>query len=201
MAAQPMPRLSQEQYLHMERAAPFRSEFFGGHMYAMSGGSYRHFRITSNINGEFHQAFKKTNCAAGSSDLRLRVSPTGLYTYPDIVVVCGEPKFADDQKDTLLNPVLIVEVLSPSTEAYDRGFKAAQYRTIDSLQEYALISQAEPRVELFRRHSGGDWLFSEAVGLDSTCRFASVDCAIALADVYSKVTFESPSENASHPSP
>lgn len=200
MAAQPMPRLSQEQYLHMERAAPFRSEFFGGHMYAMSGSSYPHVQITGNLSFELRKTVGQ-RCDVMTNDLRLRVSPSGLYTYPDIVVICGEPKFADDQKDTLLNPILILEVLSPSTEAYDRGFKFAQYRTIDSLQEYALISQAEPRVELFRRHSGGDWLFSEAVGLDSTCRFASVDCAIALADVYSKVTFESPSENASHPSP
>ena len=191
MAAQPAPRLSPEQYLEIERSAQFRSEYFDGHMYAMSGGSYNHFRIVSNLTGEFHQAFKKTDCAAGSSDLRLRVSPSGLYTYPDIVVVCGEPKFADDQKDTLLNPVLIVEVLSPSTEAHDRGFKAAQYRTIESLHEYAFVSQTEPRVELYRRHSAGDWLFSEAVGLESICRFASVDCAVPLAEIYNKVTFES----------
>ena len=190
MAAHPQPRLSPEDYLKIERAAEFRSEYYDGHMYAMSGGSYRHFRIISNINGEFHQAFKKTNCAAGSNDLRLRISPSGLYTYPDIVVVCGEPKFADDQKDTLLNPVLISEVLSPSTEAHDRGFKASQYRTIESLQEHALVSQTEPRVEIYRRHSGGDWLFSESTGLDATCRFASVDCTIALADIYNKVAFE-----------
>jgi len=125
-----------------------------------------------------------------TSDLRVRVSPGGLYTYPDVTVVCGDPKFADDQKDTLLNPVFIAEVLSPSTEAYDRGFKSAQYRKLESLQEYALISQAEPRVEVFRRQPGGDWLLSESTGLDAACRIDCLDCRITLAGIYSKVTFE-----------
>ena len=109
------------------------------------------------------------------------------------MVVCGDPKFVDDRRDTLLNPALIVEVLSPSTEAYDRGFKSAQYRTVESLEEYALVSQSEPRVEVFRRQSGGHWLLSEAVGLAAVCNFESLDCALPLADIYAKVTF-SPSD-------
>ena len=99
------------------------------------------------------------------------------------------PCFADNQKDTLLNPTLIVEVLSPSTEAYDRGFKFAQYRTVESLEEYVLVAQVEPRVEIFRRQPDGHWLLSEAVGLESMCRFESLDCSLALADIYDKVTF------------
>jgi len=191
MAAHPQPRLSPEQYLELERAAPFRSEYYDGHMYAMSGSSYAHVLISRNLSFALHGVIGR-RCEVLTNDLRLRISPKGLYTYPDIVVVCGEPKFADDQKDTLLNPALIIEILSPSTEAHDRGFKAAQYRTIESLQEHALVSQTEPRVELFRRHSGGDWLFSESTGIESTCRFASVDCAVALADIYNKVALESP---------
>ena len=182
--------MTPEQYLEIERASEARSEYFNGRMYAMSGGSYNHVRIIGNLAWELRNALKERSCEVVTSDLRVRVSPAGLYTYPDVTVVCGEPKFADDQKDTLLNPVFIAEVLSPSTEAYDRGFKSAQYRKLESLQEYALISQAEPRVEVFRRRPGGDWLLSEAAGLDAACRFDSLDCRIALADIYGKVSFE-----------
>jgi len=190
MSAQPQARLTPEQYLEIERASETRSEFFNGRMYAMSGGSYNHVRIIGNLAFELRNAMKQRPCEVVTSDLRVRVSPCGLYTYPDVTVVCGEPEFADDQKDTLLNPVFIAEVLSPSTEAYDRGFKSAQYRKLESLQEYALISQAEPRVEVFRRQPGGDWLLSEAAGIDAACGFDSLGCRIALADIYGKVTFE-----------
>lgn len=190
MSAQPQPRLTPEQYLKIERSAEYRSEYYNGQMYAMSGGSFNHVRIIGNLAFELRAGLKQRTCEVVTSDLRLRVSPEGLYTYPDVTVVCGEPKFADDQKDTLLNPVFIAEVLSPSTEAYDRGFKAAQYRTLESLQEYALISQAEPRVEVFRRQPGGGWLLSESAGLDAACRIDCLDCRIALAEIYGKVTFE-----------
>ena len=189
MSAQSQPRLTPEQYLEAERAAEFRNEYYNGHIYAMSGGSYAHFQIIGNLTGELHGALKKRPCSVGSSDLRLRVSLAGLYTYPDVIVICGEPKFADDQKDTLLNPTLIAEVLSPSTEAYDRGFKSAQYRTLASVQEYVLVSQAEPRIEVFHRQTDGHWLLSEAIGLEAVCRFESLDCSIPLAEVYDKVTF------------
>src|SRR6202165_5139636 len=121
MSAQAQPRLTPEQYLQAERAAETRSEYYNSHVYAMSGGSYQHFQIIGNLTGELHAALKKRSCSVGASDLRLRVSPDGLYTYPDVVVICGDPRFADDRRDTLLNPTLILEVLSPSTEAYDRG--------------------------------------------------------------------------------
>ncbi len=189
MSAQPQPRLTPEQYLESERAAEFRSEYYCGQIFAMAGGSYQHFQIIGNVTGELHAALKKRPCSVGSNDLRLRVSPQGLYTYPDVVVICGDPRFADNQQDTLLNPTLIVEVLSPSTEGYDRGFKFAQYRTVESLEEYVLVAQAEPRVEVFRRQRDRHWLLSEAYGLESTCRFDSLDCSLALADIYDKVTF------------
>lgn len=189
MSAQAQPRLTPEQYLEAERSADFRHEYYNGHIYAMSGGSYQHAQIIGGLVRELGNALKKRPCSVVPRDLRLRVSPDGLYTYPDVVVICGDPRFADDRRDTLLNPVLIAEILSPSTEAYDRGFKSAQYRTVESLEEYALVSQAEARVEVFRRQTGGHWLLSEAVGLEAVCHFESLDCAIPLAEIYAKVTF------------
>src|SRR5437667_9232598 len=121
MSAQAQPRITAEQYLEIERAAEFRSEYYAGRMYAMSGGAYRHVVIISALSRAIGNALSKRPCTVVSSDLRLRVSPGGLYTYPDLMVVCGEPKFVDRRTDTLLNPIVIVEVLSPSTEAYDRG--------------------------------------------------------------------------------
>src|ERR1700676_3260829 len=123
MSAQPQPRLTPEQYLQAERAAETRSEYYQGHVYAMSGGSFQHAQIIGNLAAELHAALKTRACFVCSNDPRLRVSPDGLYTYPDVVVICGDPRFADEQRDTLLNTTLIIEVLSPSTEAYDRGFK------------------------------------------------------------------------------
>ena len=124
-----------------------------------------------------------------TNDVRVRVDPGGLYTYPDLVVVCGEPKYADNHGDTILNSVLLVEFLSPSTEAYDRGFKSAQYRGMTSLQEYALVSQTEPRIAIFRRREEGDWFFSESAGLEAVCRMESVGCTLGLAAVYENVAF------------
>lgn len=189
MSAQPQPSLTPEQYLEIERAAEFRNEYYSGRMYAMSGGSARHGFIIANCVRELGNQLKMGPCRVASSDLRVRVSPGGLYTYPDVVVVCGEPQYADGRIDTLLNPVLIVEVLSPSTEAYDRGFKFTQYRKLESLQEYVLVSQGEPRVEVFCRQSTGDWLLSDCAGLEATCRLDRVGCALALAEIYDKVTF------------
>src|SRR5579863_5834819 len=190
MSASPHPRLTEEEYLRIERAAEFKSEFYDGRMYAMSGGSYPHGQIILNLAAELRNALRGKQCTATSSDIRVRVSKRGSFAYPDIAVVCGPPVFADNQKDTLLNPTLIVEVLSPSTEAHDRGLKFAQYRQIESLQEYGLVSQSEPRVEIFRRQPSGDWLLSEFTGLDASCRFDSVACQIALSEIYYQVAFD-----------
>jgi Uma2 family endonuclease len=202
MSAQSQPRLTPEQYLEIERAAQdVRSEYYNGRMYAMSGGTHPHAIVIGNLARELGIALKKSPCIVTTSDMRVRVSKTGLYTYPDIVVVCDPPQFGDGRHDTILNPALIVEVLSPSTEGYDRGFKFAQYRALESLKEYALVSQSEPRVEIFRRQPSGDWLLSDAAGIESTCRFQSVDCAIALKDVYDKVTFDAGAAIPDKPSP
>jgi len=190
VSAQPQPHLTPEQYLELDRASEFRNEYYNGRMYAMSGGTHRHAIVIGNLSRELGNALKKRPCLVTSSDVRVRVGPEGLYAYPDLAIVCGEPEYIDGRKDTLINPALIVEVLSPSTEGYDRGFKSAQYRTVESLEEYALVSQTEPRVEVFRRQPGGHWLLSEFVGLGSVCQFESVEASVPLAEIYNKVTFD-----------
>jgi Uma2 family endonuclease len=189
MSAQPIPRLTAEEYLAAERAAEVRSEFYDGSMYAMAGESYAHNVINVNLVRELSTALRKRGCFLASSEARLRVSPGRVYTYPDIMAGCGEPKFADDQKDTLLNPSLVIEVLSPSTEAHDRGYKFAQYRQLESIREYVLVSQSEPRVERFERQPDGRWVLSEHVGMNAVCRFESVDCDVTLAELYENVAF------------
>jgi len=180
--------MTPEQYLAMERAAEFKSGYFEGQVYGMAGGTYRHARIIANTTGALFQSLKQTACTVTSSETRLRVSPDGLYTYPEVMEVCGEARFADDQKDTPLNPALIVEVLSKSTEGHDRGLKFAQYRNLDSHRSYALVSQNEPRVETFHRQADGRWALSESVGMDAVRRVESLDFQILLSDIYDRVT-------------
>jgi Uma2 family endonuclease len=184
---QPKPFLSPEAYLAIEREAETRSEYLHGEMFAMSGGSRQHNLIVTNAVRELSLQLKRRPCEVYSNDQRVRIPETGLYTYPDIVVVCGEPRFEDESVDTLLNPVLLVEVLSPTTEAYDRGKKFESYRTIASLAEYVLVSQQEPRVEQFLRQEDGHWLFTATAGLESSISLASVQCELALEEIYDKV--------------
>jgi len=190
MAAHPQHWLTPEEYLEIERAGEFRHEYYNGQMYLMPGGSLQHALIQANMARELGNALRKRPCIVTGSDLRMRVAEDGLYTYPDISVVCGEPEFADGRTDTLLNPCLIIKVLSPSTERKDRGFKFAQYRTLTSLQEYALVSQEEARVEVFRRQAGGHWILSEYAGINAAARFDSIDVSVPLAEIYDKVKFE-----------
>jgi Uma2 family endonuclease len=185
--AQPKPFLSPEAYLAIEREAETRSEYLDGEMFAMSGGSRQHNLIVTNEVRELSLQLKRRPCEVYSNDQRVRVPETGLYTYPDIVVVCGEPRFEDESVDTLLNPVLLIEVLSPTTEAYDRGKKFESYRTIASLAEYVLLSQQEPRAEQFLRQDGEHWLFTATSGRERSISLASVQCELALEEIYDKV--------------
>lgn len=187
MASIARKRLTAQQYLEIERRADYKSEFLNGEMFAMSGASRAHNLIATNVTGELSGQLRGRPCETYASKMRVKVSETGLYTYPDILVVCGEPEFEDAHVDTLLNPTLIVEVLSPSTEAYDRGEKFAQFRNFTSLQEYVLIAQDRPRIERFRRLEGQDWLFSAVDGLEETAHLISIGCDLALADVYERV--------------
>src|ERR1044072_8315019 len=139
--------LTATEYLEIERKAEFRSEYIAGRMHAMSGASPQHNQIAGNFYREVSSQFRSRNCRVFIIDVRLKVSPTGMYTYPDVTAVCGEARFEDQHVDTLLNPTVIIEVLSESTEAYDRGEKFAQYRRIESLREYVLVAQNKIRVE------------------------------------------------------
>ena len=190
MSAQSQVRITPEEYLVIERAAEFKSGYFDGHMFAMSGGSPAHSLIASNLIREFGNALKGKPCLVYTSDLRLGVKPKGLYTYPDLSIVCGEMTFVDKQQDTATNPTLLIEVLSPSTEKYDRTFKLEQYKTIESLREYALVSQNRALVEVYRRDAANNWAAFDFQDLDATCRFDSVSCDISMSEIYYQVNFE-----------
>jgi Uma2 family endonuclease len=189
MASTARTRLTAQQYLEIERRAEYKSEFLNGEMFAMSGASRAHNLIATNVSSSLHAQLRGRPCETYASDMRVKVSVTGLYTYPDVVVVCGEAEFEDAHVDTLLNPTVIVEVLSPSTEAYDRGEKFAQFRNLASLREYVLIAQDRPRIERFRRSEGQDWLFSAVDGLEETAHLTAIGCELALTDVYERVQF------------
>jgi Uma2 family endonuclease len=174
------------EYLEIERKAEIRSEYIAGRMYAMSGATERHNLITGNTLSEIHPRFRGRACEAYVSDMRVKVSPTGIYTYPDVVAVCGEPRFEDAHVDTLLNPTVIVEVLSGSTEAYDRGEKFAHYRRIESLREYVLVAQDKIRIEHYRR-DGEEWVLSEISDPEGILHLPSIDCQVSVAAMYEKV--------------
>lgn len=180
---------TETEYLAMERASDVRHEFHQGEIFAMVGASPNHVLTTTNTSSSLNLQLRKTPCRVYQSDLRVKIGITGLYTYPDITVVCGEPFFSDDTPDNLLNPTLIIEVLSPSTEQYDRGKKFQHYRSLESLQEYVLISQDAPHVERFLRQADSEWLFKDRAGLDAVLALSSIECTLALADVYEKITF------------
>jgi Uma2 family endonuclease len=181
--------LTPEEYLEIERRAETRSEYLDGEMFAMAGASLEHSQIVSNLVGELSKQVKRRSYRALPNDLRIHIPATGLYTYPDVVVVCGEPRLEDEHFDTLLNPTLIIEVLSPSTEAYDRGKKFEHYRTVESLAEYLLVSQDAPRIEQYLRQPDGRWLFTAVAGMDSNITLPSIQCELSLAEVYDKVVF------------
>ena len=179
-------RYTAEEYLTLERSAAYKSEFHDGQIYAMTGASRMHNLITVNIARELSLQLKKRPCEAYSNDMRVKAAEANSYHYPDIAVVCGTPQFEDSYVDTLLNPTLLIEVLSSSTEAYDRGGKFAHYRKIATLHEYLLVSQDQPSIERYMRQ-GDVWILSEAVGLEASMPLASIDCVLSLREVYDKV--------------
>jgi Uma2 family endonuclease len=182
------PRCTPEQYLEQERKATYKSEYINGCIYAMAGATRAHILITGNVSGELRSQLKGRPCESYASDMRIQVAPTGLYTYPDVAAVCGEIRFEDTHNDTLLNPTVIIEVLSPSTEAYDRGDKFAHYRRLESLREYVLVAQDKCRVERYARQ-GAEWTLTEISDLNGSLRLNSIDCNIALREIYDKVEF------------
>lgn len=194
MATAALNHYTPEEYLALERNAEFKSEYLDGRIVAMTGATMVHATITGNINAELRQRLRGGSCRAVASDMRVQTGAGRRYTYPDVVAVCGEPRFMDGTLDTLLNPALIVEVLSPSTEAYDRGEKFLHYRTIESLQEYVLVAQDRVLVERFVR-AGEFWTLSTLSDLDASLELTSVGCELPLREIYERV--ELPAAGAS----
>ena len=176
-------------YLAFERSQDEKHEYWHGQIYLMAGANARHNLVTANVVMTLGLQLKGRSCSVYPSDMRVLIPTTGLYTYPDALVVCGKALFEDATEDTLLNPTLIVEVLSKSTEHYDRGDKFRNYRTIPSLQEYLLIAQHEQRVEHYVRQPNDEWLLAETSDPAGQLDLPTVGCRLALADLYDKVTF------------
>lgn len=176
-------RLSEEEYLTFERASPIRHEYADGEIFAMPGGTFEHSALAANMLGELGNALAGRGCQVLTSDMRVKIPNASRYVYPDASVVCARPVFVDDQRDTLLNPCLVVEVLSDSTEGYDRGDKFAHYRGIPSLSEYLLASQKEPRIEVFTRQGDGSWVL-RIYGPGERASLSSIGCSLEVDRVY-----------------
>lgn len=191
MSAVPRHRYTVAEYLALERARDFRSEFYRGEMFAMVGGSMAHSLIAANLIGELRNALKHRPCRVFTTDMRIEC-PSGLFTYPDVSVVCGEPQLRDDHRDTLQNPLLIAEVLSESTEAYDRGRKFELYRSIPSLLDYLLVPQDRACIQRFSR-PGADspWMVTVIDGLEAVIPIPSLAVTLPMAEIYAKVDLPS----------
>jgi Uma2 family endonuclease len=195
--ANPIRRLTEAEYLEIERRAEFKSEFLDGEMFAMAGGASvamaggtrAHSLIKCNLIRAIGNQLKECPCRVYDSDLRLKVQASGLYTYPDVSVACGQEQVEDEHEDTLLNPTVIVEVLSDSSEVYDRGKKFELYRQLPSLREYLLVNQHKPLVEQYIRQDSGEWLLRAIAGLESKLTLPSVGITIEMAVVYTDVQF------------
>jgi Uma2 family endonuclease len=175
------------EYLEWERGQTQRHEFLNGNVFLMAEGTRRHSLIAENLKAELRSQLRNNDCEVHGSDMRVLVEVTGLYTYPDGLVAC--PPFENKPSDVLTNPVLLIEVLSPSTEDYDRGRKFAHYRQVPSLREYLVVSQDEAKIEQHQRTENNLWLLREVIGIDQTLHLASLNLDLALSDVYAKVTF------------
>lgn len=178
-----------EEYLKIERASEFRHEYRNGEMIAKLGGSRAHNLIAGNISTRFWEQFAGRHCEAYVADMRVKVNSKALYAYPDVVTAC-DPQFEDEELDTLINPRVIVEVLSKSTEDYDRGTKFEMYRRLPSLQDYVLVSQDKMHVEQFQRQPDGRWILEEFDSPERTLAFETSNCILQVADIYTKVSFE-----------
>jgi Uma2 family endonuclease len=182
-------KMSEAEYLEFERASETKHEFLNGEVFDMAGASREHNLIAGSTYASLYSQTLDRNCEVYQSDMRLKVKATGLLTYPDITVVCGKPELTTDALDTLVNPQVIIEVLSPTTEAYDRGKKFKHYSQIASLQEYVLISQDTPRIERFLRQEVGKWEYEDVRALEGIIELSSIEYSLKLADVYKKIVF------------
>ena len=186
-----------EEYLALEENAEYKSEYYAGEIFNMAGASYRHNCIVTNILSVVSGKLLNSGCRILGLDLRLWAAEKELFTYPDAMILCGEPQFYEGRNDTVLNPRVIFEVLSESTKNYDRGEKFAMYRSIPSLQEYVLAEQDSAHVERFVKTEQSDWLFTEWNALDDRVALRSTDCDFTLSDVYRGVSFDDNETEAS----
>ncbi len=196
MSAEPQRRLTVDEYLALERESETRHEYLDGQIFAMSGASREHNLIGTNIVGALHPQLKRHGCEQYANDMRVWIPAAGLYTYPDVVVVCDPPRFEDDERETLLNPSLIIEVLSPSTERvplaplrgdFDRGRKFGYYRSVSSLQVYMLVAQDREHVEVFSRQPDDRWLLWETESLGVEIELPEIGAILAMAEIYDRV--------------
>ena len=195
MLARKQDRLSPEEYLDIERQASYRSEYLDGEMFAMAGASERHDLIVANLVRLLGNQLAAKDCYVYPSDMRVRVESLDTFTYPDVSVVCGERRFVDERRDVLLNPGVIFEVLSPATEAYDRGLKFEHYQAIESLAEYVLVSQGAMRVEQYVRQGKNRWSYAEFGAEDGILRLETIEGELELADLYLKVELDGNAPN------
>lgn len=186
---------SPEEYLAAERRSQQKHEYIDGELVAMAGASPEHTQMMFNISAELAPQLREKPCRGFTADLRVRTSRRH-YCYPDIVIACEPPQYAPEDPHTLLNPTLIVEILTPSTEAYDRGLKFRRYARLESVQEYVLVSQDRPWIERFLRMPNGQWAYAEAYGLDAALELQSIGCTLRLASVYDKVALPPEREGA-----
>ena len=186
MSTAAKPYYTEAEYLARERLAPFKSEYFGGELHPMHGATREHNLLVTNLICSLRNQLAKEHWEVYPNNMRLRL-PTGSYAYPDVSVVSGEPKFLDDEFDTLINPTVLVEVLSRSTEAYDRGAKAQQYRNLESLAHYVLVASEKRHIEVRTRQANGKWVISESSDLAAGVDLPAIGCRLSLAEIYEKV--------------
>lgn len=190
MSALQKPIFTEKEYLALEAVSERKHEFYRGEIIAMAGASFRHELIITNSIRSVGNQLRGSPCLILGSDLRVKVASVKGYFYPDIKIVCGTAQFNDDKPQSLLNPTVIIEVLSPTTANFDQGEKFRAYRQIESLQEYVLIAQDTPHIERHIRQPDGGWVMHEFDTLDASLELPSVGCTLSLAEVYERVTFE-----------
>jgi len=188
MASNPVAKVTEEQYLALDRAAEIRSEFLDGEMFAMAGASLEHLRLQQNISSGLDLVLRGKGCEVFGSDMRVRVSHR-MYVYPDVTVVCGNPMLADDRRDILVNPTVLFVVLSPSTQTYDRAVKSQRYRTIESLREYVVVAQDQVLVEHYVRQNDNTWNLQDLTSLDQELKLASIGASLTLRRIYDRIEF------------
>lgn len=187
-------RMSEAEYLAFADTAEFKHEYSRGRVLAMSGGSIRHSQIAANIIKHLGNLLDEGDCDVLNSDARVAVLQASAYRYPDVTVFCGEPAYLEGRNDTLTNPVLLVEVLSPDSALRDYNEKLEEYTQIESLQAYLIVTPSEAKIERYLRHEGGQWLYQVFTGLEAELALPALGCALSLAQVYRRVSFDAPED-------